>query len=261
MHMIPGKKYVFFYDDKIKVYAIKKNGYIKILYHAYDQESSRDQNWIDGLYKSIRFLCSYKNTGKVYWCYVILKNVKGGGQIIELVNKIVIKDKFPYRIYAGYTCRENVIPEDDPGDCIIRFHDKSRRIYSLCNLNNNYIFTPYKYNSIKIYTNGVIIDNHVVVENDGNIYDVSNYNDLGESIYHDKKSNKYYIFLDFDGSLFYELEPDANENILSLYINGYSYVYNIKENRVIKKKLLDDFTMAQLEREELEDMLKDVYGY
>ena len=263
MKLIPRKRYVFFNIDNLKIYAIRNNGYIRILYHNNKENYQEDKPWIDGIYKDLKQLCTiYNKKGELCAYYLYLRGLRRNCKIIELYNKKITIDNFLMHEFDGWFKKDNFIQINNPNECILRFHNRNRKIYALYTVKGDCLFGPYKYSTIEKWSNGVLIDEKFIVENNGQIYDVSKYKDLGQNIYFDRETNNYFILLDHRDSLLFKLEESfKDENIYTIDVDDGILKYNSQNNELVFETN-DNKPRVEWTQEELEEAAEIAYeGY
>lgn len=244
MEIRPNKKYRLYQGEYYVIYCQKKNGMIRIYQHIpdrYHDDYSNDEIWIDGIYADIRLLWKngYNSNGNRF-CYVILEELNGKGKIVEILQKQTILEKFRYDSFKGVTKRTIYEKDDHKEDLVIRFLNKNTKFYALFSIAEKFIFGPYNYVDIQEYQYGVELDNKVVVDNDGEVLDISGY--INESyVYYNKDKDNYLFFIDEEGSVYYEPEQDENdEDVLKVELEKYIYFYNRKTEEFDRKPVCEN---------------------
>lgn len=226
-------------EGDLYISAVYKDGLFSIIGHPeWCEDNSRDIEWINGKYKSVRVIYDsneYNTNNKQ--CYVILKDINGNGVIIDLLTKETIKKDFPYDEYKSCTKRTIELNYEYKDDLVLKFLNDKKKSFSLYSISEGYIFGPYDYKDVKEFQYGVILDNKIAVENDGWTNDLSLYNNDGQVYFNEKE---YLLFVDEDGCLFTFMDEDENnDSILKAETKDYIYTYN-KETEELNREVIED---------------------
>lgn len=238
-------------EGDLNISAVYKDGLFSIIGHPVCcEDNTRDIEWINGKYKSVKVIYESDELNiDNKCCYIILKEISGNGVIINLLNKETIKKDFPYEDYKS--CKKRTIESNYQykDDLVLKFMNDKKKVFSLYSISEGYIFGPYDYNEIEEFQYGVILDNKIAVADDGWTIDLSLYKNDGQVYYNEKQ---YLLFVDEDGSLFTFMEEDENnDSILRAETNDYIYTYN-KETEELNREVIED-------HESLFDFLQQSY--
>lgn len=273
-------------------YAQLQNGLWYIYYNYEDYDEGKGFIWLEQGYKKIKLLLSYNfyddcNSHKAY-CYLLLKEVNDEWSIIELTEKKIILSGIKNKSIKCIKKRtlkwdEHEVKEDDK-DAVIVICNEIKKMYSLFSLKKGYIFGPYTYNKIDFWAWGAVLDNHIEVNNNGYVFDFSDYETKDGEIYYNKVKDDYKIFIDeffIDDetvgglfSLHHEKEAptsfviwdgddeadEDDENILMLKLNDVIYVYNKKTGILTKNDIPVYHEYEWTERDTWDALTDGQYG-
>ena len=203
------------------------------------------------------------------FCYMVFKDSRGKGYIMEIFSKNIILRDVNYNDIRSIKKRvvsfdEYLYNDEKSEDAVLTIWDKNKKQYSLYSIRKGYIFGPTNYNEIEEYLCGVIIDEHIAVENDGYIFDFSNYEeDCG--IYYNKEKDDYKILLDSEDGIFFTMEEDEwNQDIVKYrYENEYGtviYKFNKETGEQHKEFEREDEGYQWTERDSWDALTDGQYG-
>lgn len=211
MELADGKKYKIFRNGNPNLYIIKKRGQINICIKDFDYEKNDYVfgKWLRESYLDVELVKRYEEDDIAY-CYLLFKKPEGQGELIEIVeNKVILKD-FMYDDCKVYDVEYRV------DDAIIRICNNDSKTISFFSIKNGYVYGPTKYNKIKLYEEGALIDENLYVTEFGHLL----YENFSSFVYKDDvevgdvyfigSSQKYILLHAKLGVCF--LEPDEKES-------------------------------------------------
>ena len=274
----------------IDYYAQLKNGLFFIYRRCYEPEIRPNHReeviCFEKGYKKIKLLL-YNNSSSEPYCYILLKDINDEWSIVELVDKKIILSGIENKSIKDVKRRTLLWNErkgDDDKDAVIVICNENKRMYSLFSLKKGYIFGPYTYNTKELWDWGAVLDSHIEVQDDGYVFDFSDYETKDGEIYYNKEKDDYKIFIDelfIDDktvgglfSLHHEKEAptsfviwDGNnevdqddENILMLRLNDVIYVYNKKTGKLTKNDIPVYHEYEWTERDTWDALTDGQYG-
>jgi len=260
-----GKKNVIFENDEITIYARRKYASpkyasLKILFHLPYQDSKKDEEYISGCFKDIDLIIK-EEFDYVRYCYVVLKDKDGKGEIVELIQKKSILKGFSYKHFVGSTIKHTEDERLKPADVILRFHNRREKIYTLFSLSHELIFGPFHYREIQEYENGVILNDKIGVENDGSVINLFLYS-LSEKapVYNSRVGKNSIALIDEAGKLFYEMHPcRSNKDKMSVTAGNFEFFYDRGKDVFSFRKLPPDNECGGWTQEELEEAADIAY--
>lgn len=241
--IIDNRKYILARDDYRVFYAIKRRGNISIWINVEGEDE--DRRVLDEDFKDV-YLCSKKvSYGYMDYCYLFLRNKDDQCSIIDITSLEVVKQFDFQELMKKYRRTINEDNEDGEGiqDYVIILWNKEKKVYSIWSLLKGYIFEPYEYTTIEIYSEGVILDGKNAVDNCGCSLDISDYEEITGPVYYNKKNDKYLFLVDEDGVLFDLMREKGEEgNIFEIETNYNIYTFN-SETQELKSSSIppDDY--------------------
>lgn len=260
--IIENRKYrLFCLPDQLKLYVIKKNGLFYI-YGQYDYTNNgREFLWLNKSYRDFKLIWRKDYYGDNLFCYILLKDEYGRGIIMDVATKSVIIDNICFEDVSGAFKRRIEVRGERKEDVVLKILCRKNNRYILFSITYGIIFGPYSYKTIKEYRFGVILDDILAVEHNGEIKDLYNYENYDAPLYYNLDKNEYMVFLDEKGHLFYFLREMENEEeeeeteekgkFLKLEFGNYEYVLNKNTMDFSIKKINDSsyiWTDSELEQ-------------
>ena len=234
--MKENRKYRIARDEYRVFYAVKRRGYISIWLNV----EGEDRRVFDEDFKNVD-LCSKKvSYGYLVFCYLFLRNKDDQCSIVDITSLEVVKQFDFHELMKKYRRTINEDDEDGEGiqDNVIILWNKKKKVYSIWSLLKGYIFEPYEYTTIEIYSEGVILDGKIAVEDIGCEIDISSYNELNGHIYYNKEKDDYLFLVDEDGILFERMERDEEEEyIFKIETKDNKYTFNTETQELERKPL------------------------
>ena len=195
---------------------------------------------LEGGYSESNVVAESKVVEQEY-CYVLIKYDNGRARIKELVSNKIIVDNFNIKDYK----RISDIFYPNSHDFIIQLSDIDNSIISLLSLFRGYLFGPYKYKTIELFENGLIVDEKYLIEYENNvgIFDISDFERIKnpyDVIYNKNKKICYIIYRRYcsDQDSFIRLYPleveggeDDKEEVYMLETKDYIFSYNATSKR------------------------------
>ena len=239
---LPRIELCYAWKEDMIISSVYKSGYYKIVGTPYLR---RDRLWIKGRYKDLKILC-WKDERNYLYCYVLLKKLNGKGKIVELISKSVIVEDLNIDSFKNCLmkcldyCKHIEVP-------VISYLDKKEKTYTQYTPSKGVIFGPYHYNEVEEFRYGVILDQRYAVCDHAYHCDLSEYSCLG-SVYKDKESDDYIIFVDEDKALFRHMGQDKNdESMLSVETKTHIYKYNKVTGETMQYKIGDPKPLSFLQ--------------
>lgn len=234
--IIDNRKYILARDDYRVFYAIKRRGNISIWINVEGEDE--DRRVLDEDFKDV-YLCSKKvSYGYMDYCYLFLRNKDDQCSIIDITSLEVVKQFDFQELMKKYRRTINEDNEDGEGiqDYVIILWNKEKKVYSIWSLLKGYIFEPYEYTTIEIYSEGVILDGKNAVDNSGYSMDISDLEKIRSDIYYDKKNDCYLFLVDMDGVLLGYMERSKDDENIREFESKYDiYMFNT-ETQVLKSR-------------------------
>lgn len=235
-----NKKYWISRGCEFSYYCISMNGQIRIYQHdEYNPNYKYDRVWIDGYFTDLKLLWKNVSSYRDSFCYLLLKESNGKGKIVELFSDKIVLERFQYNSYKSIRKRtiRNESSLEDKDDIVVKFLNKNTKYFALYSITEKFIFGPYNYTDIEEYQYGVRLDNKLIVENDGDITDISEYEYNGE-IWYNKKENNYFLDLDEDGHVIFWFEQDDDdEDLFKFEVGDRLFIYNKKTEEVTRERI------------------------
>ena len=205
------------------------------------------------------------------FCYMLFKNNEGKAYVMEIFSKDIILKDIDYRDVKSVKQRTLfpdecwMIDEDERKDATLVIWNKKQKLYSVFSIKEGYIFGPNTYREIEECVSGVIIDEHLSVENDGYIFDFAGYEKDGE-VYFNKDKDDYRMFIDDADGMFYVMEKDqyTNDDVVKLEIEDNNgtiiYKYNKETGEFNQDYVRDDDGYQYTERDTWWALTDGQYG-
>jgi len=241
-----SNKSILLKNNDMKIYAVIEDDVFQIFNH--DIARNKDEIWVKGQYRNMKFISKTDFLEKDKYHYVILKGLDGTGSLVDLISGKTILENFHFDDYVGHHKYITFENHKNVTHIELSFNNKEEKEYSVYStVDRKYIIGPIKYNSIEICRNGVILDNTYAIENNGRTIDLSEYNYSEKSrVYINKEKNQYLVNFDYEGQLFYNLHKSREKGILTVRLHNSYYFYNIAEDRLYKKGLSHVWTKREL---------------
>lgn len=236
------KRYNIYNFECFSFYCINKNGLINIYQHNdRDADYYHDIIWIDGSFTDIKLLWKNDVYSNKRFCYLLLKEYNGKGKIIELLENKIILEKFQFNSFKVVKKRtinnENGV---DKEDAVISFLNKKTKFFALYSITEKFIFGPYNYKVMEQYAYGYKLDDKFIIENNGEIIDISGY-EFNGTVWHNKDNDDYFMDLDIDGSVVKWLENDEyDKDLLFADVENTRYIYNKSTEELHHERLYND---------------------
>lgn len=204
------------------------------------------------------------------FCYMLLKEDDGKAYVMEIFSKNILLKDIDYKSVKSIKkrtifCDDWWLMEDEKRkDAALVIWNKKEKQYSVFSIKEGYIYGPTHYNEIEELSCGVIIDEHIAVDNDGYTFDFADYEEDG-GIYYNKEKNDYKILLDTDDSIFFTMEEDErDEDIVKLEYedpNGtIIYKYNKETGEQKKEFVREEEDYQWTERDTWDALTDGQYG-
>ena len=204
-------------------------------------------------------------------CYMLFKDNEGKGYAMDIFSKEIILKDVDYKDVKSIKPRTlfpddwYLIDEEKRKDAVLVIWNKKQKQYSLFSIKEGYIFGPNTYSEIEEHVCGVILDEHLAVENDGYLFDFADYdNDCG--VYYNKEKDDYKLFLDDANGMFYTMEKDeySDEDIVKLEYEDNDgtiiYKYNKETGEFNQEYVRDDEGYEYTERDTWWALTDGQYG-
>lgn len=205
------------------------------------------------------------------FCYMLFKDNDGKAYVMDIFSKDIILKDIDYRDVKSvrqrtlFTDEWWMIDEDEIKDAALVIWNKRQKLYSVFSIKEGYVFGPKTYNEIEEHVSGVIIDEHLSVENDGYIFDFADYENDGE-VYYNKDKDDYRLFLDDADGMFYIMEKDqfTNDDVVKLEYEDNNgtiiYKYNKETGEFNQEYVRDDVGYEYTERDTWWALTDGQYG-
>ena len=150
-------------------------------------------------------------------CYMLFKENDGKAYVMEIFTKDIILKDISYQDVKSIKSRTLfpeewwLIDDEKRKDASLVIWNKKQKQYSVFSVAEGYIFGPYPYIEIEEHASGVILDEHLAVENDGYVFDFADYENDRE-LFYNKEKDDYRLFLDDEDGMFYTMEKDEYSN-------------------------------------------------
>lgn len=255
------KRYWIYSKDNLEFYLKKQKGFIYIYKHeicTHRDDCSNDSLWMDIGFLDIKILWKSSYSDESYICIIMIKDINGKGRIIDLLSKQTILEKFIYNSYRGIArrtiCKDiHDYNSQHKKDVVVSFLNKKTKYFALYSLEErNFIFGPYNYVDIEDDQFGVILDEKLIVNNNGDMLNLSEYEATADSeVYYNNKKNDYVFVREVDGSLFHFFDSDKKDNnLLKLNFEEYIVTFNKETEELQTESInqnerdLDDWSWA-----------------
>lgn len=229
------KQYTIFNDwGSSEIYAKKINGFVRIFVKENGQESLLLEDDFIGLKK-------LSTEGD--FVYYLLRNKYDMYSIMDFPFCNLIKSFPKSHIKRAY--RREFFNGGYKKDVVFVLWDKENKIYSIWSMFEGYLFKPYNYiEVIDRYTCGVLLDNKIIVEDNGYSFDISPYKEIGNGIYYNQVKDNYLYQLDEyeTKTIFVDLHPDiCDDDILKNDDYIWHVIFNKKTKQVTIEQSNDDY--------------------
>lgn len=231
--------WILYKNSTLEIYTTLRHG----LYYVYEVVSTNGSKseslWNKNGYLNIEILWINNDADESPAVYCRLEDYLGDLCIMDIISKKKILDNFELSDYRSTTAINNKKEGFDLKivDTIIGLLFKDEKRFALFSIRKGYVFGPYNYTDIEEYKNGVILDNETIVENNGEVTDLSRYIKQGD-VYYNEDNNKCILIIDEKENFFISLNPKKNcPNKFEAEYNNKFYSYNIIANELSKKDI------------------------
>lgn len=205
------------------------------------------------------------------FCYMLFKENDGKAYVMEIFSRDVILKDVDYKDVKSVKQRTlfpkdwGMIDEEERKDAALVIWNKRQKLYSIFSIKEGYIYGPNNYSEIEEFVSGVIIDEHLAIENDGYIFDFAGYERDG-NVYFNKDKDDYRFFLDDADGMFYIMEKDqyTNDDVVKLEIEDNNgtiiYKYNKETGEFTQDYIPDDDGYQYTERDTWWALTDGQYG-
>lgn len=221
---------LFRLDEDYQLIVIKSKGLLKVYKREEYDEIYRDTLWLDDAFQKIVIIMKSGARVDNKYCYVLLIDENGSHRIMELVSRKRILSEYQYNHLkiVHKEIEHNRFSGSEILDVTYRVFNKKKKVYALYSLKEGYLFAPYKYDKIDVFCCGVILDDHIAVENNGEVINLANYERKDYDIFIRKDKERYMLLLDQEGFMFYFLQKDdLDDNILIAETEHKIYKYDL----------------------------------
>lgn len=137
--------------------------------------------------------------------------------------------------------------EDDKEtqDVVLVLWNKNDKYYRVWSLMKGILFSTDKYQEIKRFNNGAIIDGKIAVDDTGYKDDISTYKEICDcGVFYSEEKNDYKFLVNVDNTLFCHMDKDEeDENIVSCETDDYVYKYNIETGNLLCKEITHEYNV------------------
>ena len=231
--------WILYKNSTLEIYTTLRHG-LYYVYEVFSTNGSKSESlWNKNGYLNIEILWINNDADESPAVYCRLEDYLGDLCIMDIISKKKILDNFELSDYRSTTAINNKKEGFDLRivDTIIGLLFKDEKRFALFSIRKGYVFGPYNYTDIEEYKNGVILDNETIVENNGEVTDLSRYIKQGD-VYYNEDNNKCILIIDEKENFFISLSPKKNcPNKFEAEYNNKFYSYNIIANELSKKDI------------------------